>query len=356
VRRILFKIEDESSALGTQAEAVAVRQQLLIDPSQFVTKAKELSADNQTAAQGGLVDWFAQGEKDPVFERTAFLLKEDGDISDVIRTQDGFEILQRVGKKMRTYVPLAKVKSEIKDLLLQRKFKTVFADDMEQALKSPNQEEAIMRLVKERGGKQESVHPIDNDNSPLARALFGVKKDQMAFYVDGNNGFAIKVATVQDGYMPVLESIKKVVADDLYEERAIRALRQDVDKAKVEAKNKQMRDVAADFGASVQETNWIKRDDTKAVQSLDEKEIPTERILQLEKIGSLFAHSADKDGLVVRLDAVQEIEPAAFEAKRVELASAINQERIPLIMQGFVASLRRNATIKVNESVLNLYQ
>ena len=34
-------------------------------------------------------------------KRTSFLLKEDGDISELVRTGEGFEIVQRIGKKSK---------------------------------------------------------------------------------------------------------------------------------------------------------------------------------------------------------------------------------------------------------------
>ena len=49
-----------------------------------------------------------------------FLLKEDGAISELIRTADGFEIVQRVGKKTQTFKPLANVSKDIKDTFARK--------------------------------------------------------------------------------------------------------------------------------------------------------------------------------------------------------------------------------------------
>ncbi|HRN77867.1 MAG TPA: SurA N-terminal domain-containing protein [Candidatus Dependentiae bacterium] len=352
VRRILFKVDNELSAVNAHTQAEELRRELLANPDQFAAKAKDISEDKEN-----LIQWVTRSDKDRELERAAFLLKNNGDISSVIRTTNGFEIIQRVDRKERTYVPFAKVKNDIKTLLLNKKFKNQFVADMEEALRSGDKNKAIADLVLQKGGKKTPVALINNDNTPLARALFGTKKDDMNFYVEGNEGYAIQVETIQERYLPSLDSIKKTVLDDLHEDQAMRSLQDDIVKAKdMIHSGHSLEQVKNALGGTISHTPWIKRDEAEAAKIFEQYELNPERALQLEKIGALLTHSSGKNAVLVQLNAVQEIDPIEFASQRAEMARTIDQEQIPLILQGFVASLRKNATIKVNESALNLYQ
>ena len=55
------------------------------------------------------------------------MLKEEDDISAVIRTKEGYEIVQRVGKKAQTFKPFAQVSKDIKDTFRKKSLHEQFA-------------------------------------------------------------------------------------------------------------------------------------------------------------------------------------------------------------------------------------
>ena len=83
-----------------------------------------------------------------MFEKAAFLLPKEGDISAVLTTKDGIEIVQLVSKKMPTYKPLNQVSSSIKELLVAQKFDGQFASDMRSLMGAG--QEAIQEFSKRR--------------------------------------------------------------------------------------------------------------------------------------------------------------------------------------------------------------
>ncbi len=87
VRRILLKVPTQIDEQNVQSRAKQLHQELVKSPNSFAAKAKEISQDSQTASKGGLLEPFARGDKERAFERAAFLIKKDGAISSVIRTQ-----------------------------------------------------------------------------------------------------------------------------------------------------------------------------------------------------------------------------------------------------------------------------
>lgn len=347
VRRILLPIES-----ATQEKANALQQDLASGKIDFAQKAKEMSTDNKD----GLMPFFARGEKEHALERAAFLLKNVGDVSPAIQTAEGFAILQLADKKMRTFVPLEKVKSDIKQKIMLKKFKTQFVQDMKELLEKPGQKN-LEAFIKIKGGKQEVIKPAIQDQSAMIKALFAIdKKDSLNFYVDKEIGYAIQLTTVEAPFLPTLEAIKDVVTNDIYEARAVKSMQRALESAKQKAIENPTVVLGSKGQANYEETAWIKKDNVDQIKSLEKRGISAEKILQLEKIGSISLHMGEQNGYLVRLDALEPFNEELFLTNKNKLEKNLYSEQTNLILEGFVASLYRNATISVNESIMNLYQ
>jgi peptidyl-prolyl cis-trans isomerase SurA len=73
--------------------------QKLQNGADFAELAKEYSDDKRSAKNGGEMKWFGIGEMVPVFEEASYALKENGDISEPVKTRFGFHIIKRIDKK-----------------------------------------------------------------------------------------------------------------------------------------------------------------------------------------------------------------------------------------------------------------
>jgi len=351
VQRILFAVESDENISMIEDKALALQRDLFSGVVDFVEKAKELSPD-----QSGLMPFFGRGEKEHAVERAAFVLKNIGDISPVIRTAEGFEILQLVNKKMVTFVPLEKVKDDIKQKIMLKKFKTEFVQDMKELLEKPGQKN-LETFIKVKAGKQEVIKPTIQDQSGLVKALFATdKKGSVNFYVDKEIGYAVQLTELEEPFLPSLESIKDVVANDIYEARAIKSMRLALDKAKKEAIENPDLIFGVKGQAQHEETGWIKKDNLDQIKSLEKRGISAEKILQLEKIGAVSMQMGEQNGYLIRLDSLEPFNEELFVANKNTLEKKLYSEQTNLILEGFVASLYRNATISVNESIMNLYQ
>lgn len=116
-----FKVGDEVRArhiliAGDTPEAKAEAEKLLTElkgGADFAKLAQAHSADKGSAAKGGDLGLFGKGRMVPEFEHAAFALKNKGDLSDVVKTQYGYHIIQLEERVPAHVRPFDEVKDEL---------------------------------------------------------------------------------------------------------------------------------------------------------------------------------------------------------------------------------------------------
>jgi peptidyl-prolyl cis-trans isomerase C len=107
---------------ATKAQAKAKAEAILKDVKagkDFATLARQNSQDPGSAANGGDLGFFQQGQMVGPFNDTAFSLKP-GAVSDVVETDFGYHIIKVVEKQPGRTVPLEEVKPKIEQFLESR--------------------------------------------------------------------------------------------------------------------------------------------------------------------------------------------------------------------------------------------
>jgi len=65
----------------------------------FAELARKYSDDKQSSTDGGVLNWFTMNNMIPSFAEASFALKNDGDISPIIRTPYGWHIIKRIERR-----------------------------------------------------------------------------------------------------------------------------------------------------------------------------------------------------------------------------------------------------------------
>ena len=78
----------------------------------FDDLAAQYSEDKGSAKNGGVLPWFGTGRMVPEFEKVAFALKTDGDISEPIRSTYGWHIIKLI--EVRAIPPFSEKRTELK--------------------------------------------------------------------------------------------------------------------------------------------------------------------------------------------------------------------------------------------------
>jgi peptidyl-prolyl cis-trans isomerase C len=114
------KVRVQAILVKTKEEAEKALKDLETSPS-FAWVAVNTSLHPDAKSTGGDIGWFSRGEKDPALENAAFSL-EKGQVSGIIQTQAGFEIIKVMDKKGGYAKPLEEdVKQQIKMTLMGQK-------------------------------------------------------------------------------------------------------------------------------------------------------------------------------------------------------------------------------------------
>jgi len=106
--------EESIASLKIKADSI---WQKATSGTDFAELAKKYSDDKQTATEGGTMNWFTPNNMVPQFAEAAFALKNDGDISPVIRTPYGWHIIKRLERK--TIQPIEKLRPDLEAKIKQ---------------------------------------------------------------------------------------------------------------------------------------------------------------------------------------------------------------------------------------------
>ncbi len=356
VRRILFKVTEnnEKSALEAQKKAEAVKKELIGNPFKFEELAKKQSEDPSSAAQGGLIPFFKKGERDSEFERAAFRLQKDGDISDIIPTRDGLEIIQRVSRKPAVYKSLSQVENSIKDIVYLQKFKTQFTDDVSKIIAIQNKEErskALQAFIQNKKALPSTIKSMENDGSPFAEKLFKTRLDDWFYLISNDNGILATVESIQKSHKPEISAIKKQLEQDLYRKKALEALDKDLQSA--QGKNSTELKERFPF-ALIKNTGMLKKDDKEKMQELAQSGVPVSSFESLHDLGNEITLVQGENGYLIKVSAVEPYSKEAFDAHKNIIANLLYDEQKQVVQRGYIASLYRNATIKITESLVTI--
>ncbi|WP_417879177.1 peptidylprolyl isomerase [Vibrio sp.] len=194
----------------------------------FATVAKENSEDVGSAKQGGDLGWIEKGVMDPAFEEAAFSLAEKGDISDVVKSDFGYHIIQLEDEHPPEAKPYSEVATEIKSELLDEKAVDQFyklQTELESvAFESPDSLDESAKVV---GQKIQTTDFISQADAPevlkvpaVAQALESadVKKEGMnsdVLEIAPEHVIVVRVNEVRDETLLPFEEVKDQVSAHL---------------------------------------------------------------------------------------------------------------------------------------------
>ncbi len=369
-RHILLMTQNKSADDTKKLEAKAADLLKQVKAGgDFAEVAKKNSDDPGSAPKGGDLGWVTKGQMVPNFEATAFSLKK-GEISNVIKTEYGFHIVQVTDREDARVKPFDEVKAE---LATESKKQLVFdrmQSSIEQAraalVKSPTsgaqiaQQFNLNHYVVPNAGSGDPVQEI-GINAEFAGSMFGLQQGGVTPVITApGNKVAIGVLT---GITPSRGAELAEVADQIREQvtevkarEMLTAKSAEVARSMSEA-GVDLAKLAKSLGGELKTTAEFGREG--AVEGIGDAAYFADAFVK--PVGTIIGPvTMPAQVVVARVAAKIEVDLSKLAAEREGMVSALkgrkSQERKDLFEDGLVHRLVEQGKIKINTDAIKKLQ
>jgi peptidyl-prolyl cis-trans isomerase D len=370
VRHILLtttgKSKEEEAAIKAKAEGLLKQ---IKGGADFAKLAKENSQDPGSAQKGGDLDWVTHGQTVPEFDKAAFSMKP-GEISDLVKTQYGYHILQVQEKENARLKPFEEVKAELAANYKKAKVSQEMqglADKAQAALKKdPQHPEKVAADLGLEFAKADNVGggdpvPLVGASKDFDESVNGLKAGEVgqAVALPGNRIAMATVTAVMPTHPAKFEEVENQVRDAVTNEKLAKVIDQKaqelLDKAK--SMNGDLEKAAKAMGLEVKTADEVTR--SGAVEGLGSSSLIADAFNR--PAGSLIGPVAiPQTKAVVKVVSKVDADPAGLAAQRDTLREQLKgqkaQERGRLFEAGLVDALTREGKIKMHKDVVSRLQ
>jgi peptidyl-prolyl cis-trans isomerase D len=231
IAHILFKTvgmtDAEAAEVKKKAEDVLNKAK---HGGNFGDLAKQYSEDT-SKDKGGDLGWIVRGQTVPEFEAAAFSLPK-GSISDLVKTQYGFHIIQVIDREQARTQTLDEVKASIVNQLQEQKAEqlgenvsTQIADEIRRSGKVPIEDLAKkFNMTTGEAKSVEATQPLPElGNAPgLMDSVFRQRTGDLSAPIHTDAGYVVvSVKDIQPMHPATLPEVHDRVASDLRMEKAV---------------------------------------------------------------------------------------------------------------------------------------
>ncbi len=358
------KNADAAAQKAALAKAEAIEKELKAGKD-FATLAKADSDDLGSKEQGGDLGWLEKGVTDPAFEAALFAMKK-GDISDPVKSEDGYHIIWLRDVRPQTTRSLDEVKAELAKKYLNEQ-----------------REHAYSELS---GKLTDAIYQDPTSLAPAAKALGLQVQKTGLFSRSGGTGIAANPAVLKAAFsnnvlaegntsdpidlgtdhivvlrvdqhvkaeLKPLDEVRDQIRTALTMQQLAKAARERADTLIARLRKGESLDVmAAELKLAPIEEKGIGRNAANLERPLIDAVFDVPRPVAGKPVPGDVGLNGDVYALF-ELDAVKDGDPSKLDARTRE--AALNQLRQGLgyeAVRGFVDSLRKAAKIEIAENRL----
>jgi hypothetical protein len=359
VRHIFLSGHDEA----TRKKAEDLLGQVRKDAGSFALLAKKHSQAN-SAVEGGLTERFGRGTHDDAFEKAAFKLMKKDEVAPLVRTAKGFEIIMLDERVAASEKKLSEVRDEIVTTLRTRKSMNHLKSDLEALLHQARSDAgAFENFTKTKHLKAELTEWLaadekakaDSLDGKLVERLFGKSSKSVGYFMHDDEYVLYQVLASEKSFIQPLAQVEKQVTEDYVAQKATDDLKHFVKAAKgaILEKKKTLSSYKSE-GFSVVEADNLKK--TDSVSSLKDVAGLVEKAFVLDDKNQVLEYR--HKGAIYLIQLVNS--DLGKEGKDAQAASRVRKSADTradgAVVNGFIASLQRNAKITVNETLMNAYK
>ncbi len=358
VRHILIK----ATGKKMPAQVNEILKKAQAEKADFSALVKQYSEDAVSVAQGGLIDLSVKGTRDPEFEKAAFRLKTKGEVSPVVKTKDGYEIIQLVERVNASEKPFESVRADILASLRAKRAMGHIRAELEQLVRLASEDESVLAAFTKKYGlvAKESSMLTESDAKDadieglIAKKLFSSQKRANGFgYFAHENKYVIfQATTLKKSHISALADIMPAVTTDYINDQARTMARRALKNAyaAVIAGEKTLNQISSELGGSFVATSAVAS--AKDLKEFGDEKTFKDRLFNLTDTGHMLFFASEKNYYLARIGEMEAVEQSEFVAKRTEYAKKEAAKIAGLQAGAFIASLHRNAKIEIEDKRL----
>ena len=348
---------DDKAVAEAQHRADDLLKQLK-SGAKFEDVAKKYSEDPGSANVGGSLGWIGKGQMAAEFEKAAFSLPK-GQISDVVKSLDGFHIV-RVDDKQDAHVkPLDEVKSTIEPILkhqkgqqaAQKQAETLLKQAQAEGLDAAAAEQHISVINSDFFGRKDTL-PGLGQAAQFMDAVFSAAEKSPPDVASASQGIVVfQLLAVKPAATPTFEEIRSRVEDEFKNEQSSTLLRQKAQELSDRAKNAHdLKKTAKELGATMKTSDFVLPDaQVPDVGSMSGQAAVAFSMKPGEISGPINSGS---DAVVLQVLENQQPTDADYAAKRDQIRDQLmlqkQQERFGLFVTSLVDEMTKSGKIKKN--------
>lgn len=330
--------------------------------AKFEDVAKKYSEDTGSANVGGSLGWIGKGQMTPEFEKAAYALAK-GQISDVVKSADGFHIIRLDDKQEAHTKPLDEVKSLIEPVLkhqkaqqmAQKKAENLLAQARANGLDAAAAKLGVPPITSEFFSRRDML-PGLGPAPQFMDAVFTAEEKSPPDVATASQGIVVfQLLGIKPAATPTFEEIRSKVEEEFKNERARTLLAQKVqelsDRAKAEHDLKR---AAKELGATMKTSDLVLPDgQVPEVGSMSGGASVAFSMKPGEISGPV---ESGADGVVLEVLENQPPSDADYAAKRDQIRDSLmqgkQQERFGLFVSNLIDEMTKSGKIKRNEEEL----
>lgn len=350
--RHLFMPADAKNKNEVRAQVAELFEEARKNPAVFVELIKKHSKSTD-AAQGGVVDFFAFGAKDPEFAQAAFAIAAENEFAPLVETDAGFEIIQLLGRKAATFKDFAAVEAQIRQKVETAKFDAAFKRDVRGIQMKENKLEDLKKFAATKKAASRTLALSKKSDKSETVALFKAYKNSFDYYIAGDKGYVVVALEVKPAHQQQLAQIKDQVRRDYIAEAARQLMDRFLGEVRRELASKKIEEIAKAHTMDLAPVEFNFAADEKAIKDIEAK--IGSPVLQNAALMNYTGQAAvvvdNNQGKIIQLVNITAPSSMKFEDKRTEVAAQTELEEAQLLAKSLFASLIRTGKIEINESL-----
>jgi peptidyl-prolyl cis-trans isomerase D len=361
VRHILISVPkgaDAKTDAAAKAKAEDVLKQLRAG-GDWTAIAKKYSDDPGSKNTGGELGFLQHGVTVPEFDKTAFSLNP-GQISDPVKTQFGYHIIQTEEKQTAHTKPFDEVRGTILATLVREK-ESQAAQAFAQSLATEAQKNGLaktaaahhLQVVTTDYLAQGAIAPGLADSSKLMSEAFTAKKDGPPAVVSTGEGFAVfQVADIQPAHAPTFDAWKSHLLEDFRDQQLPQLLASKTNALAASVKQKgDLKAAAKDVGATVKTQDFVGRDGQ--IPDLGQLGQMAPQVFNLGDGQVSNAINTGRNGIVIKLTGKQEPDAAAIAKNlpqaREQMANERREELFAVYVTNITQQYEKSGRVLMNK-------